>query len=135
MGNIDYFAHLSSEYSKTMQFRQKLYRTRFVYQIKTYNIVFYDHIRVININQDIWKKHAFLVRDFVNFWRAIEIKLLPKYIIIICGNIGLTKTFLMISYSIPLVIIAWHHSALKLPHNRKLTNFEGQKHPLKMVSR
>ena len=74
-GHVAILALLASKYSKTMQFRQKLYRIGLVYLNQTYNIEFYDHIRMININEDIWKKHAFLVRDFFTFWRDMEVKL------------------------------------------------------------
>ena len=50
-----------------MQFREKMYRNKHMYQIWEYNIVFYDDLAMININEDIWEKHAFLVRDFFTF--------------------------------------------------------------------
>ena len=90
---------------------------------------------MININEDIWEKHAFLVRDFFTFWKAMKVKLRQWLVIVIHGYLGLTKTYLTVSYSTRSVIMALYHSALKLPHNRKLANFEGQKHPLIMVSR
>ena len=90
---------------------------------------------MININEDIWEKHAFSVRDFFTFWRTIEVKLKPWWIINIHGHKGLTIYYVMVSYLLQLIAIAWHHSALKLPHKRKLANFEVQKHPLKRVSR
>ena len=90
---------------------------------------------MININEDKWEKHAFWVRNFFTFWKALKVKLRHWLVIVIYGYLGLTMTYLTVSYSTRSVIVAWYHSALKLPHNRKLANFEGQKHPLKMVSR
>ena len=54
-----------------MQFRQKMYRINLVYHNETYNIEFCKYLSMFNINEDIWEKHAFLVRDFYTFWRAI----------------------------------------------------------------
>ena len=58
---------LASKFSKTMPFRQKMYRIRLVYHNYTYNIVFYDYLSMFNNNEDIWEKHAFLVRNFSLF--------------------------------------------------------------------
>ena len=90
---------------------------------------------MFNINEVIWEKHAFLVRDFFTFWKVIEIKILAWLNNLLYGLVGLTETYLRVSYLYRLIAMACHQSALKLPHKRKFVNFEGQKHPLIMVSR
>ena len=50
-----------------MPFRQKMYRIRLVYLDKTYNIVFYDHLFIFNINEDICEKHVFYMPIFNHF--------------------------------------------------------------------
>ena len=70
-GNMKDMPALASKFSKTMPFRQKMYRIRLVYLNKTYNIVDYDHLSMFNNNEDIWEKHEFFVRNFFTFWRAI----------------------------------------------------------------
>ena len=65
------FSHpLSSKYSKTVLFRQKLYRNELMYQNETHNIVFNNYFSRININEDIWEKHDFCPY-FFTVWRAI----------------------------------------------------------------
>ena len=57
------FSHpLASKYSKTVQFREKLYRIELMYYTQTYNIVFYNFFSTININEDIWKKQDFFTK-------------------------------------------------------------------------
>ena len=67
----------SSQFSKTMPFRQKMYRIRLVYLNYINNIVFSDHLFMININEDICQKLTWQgkISRFLHIWYHITRKL------------------------------------------------------------